>query len=688
QLTPLLTPPVGQTAVPDLTDGPTPTPLAPQLTPLLTPPIGQTSVPDLTDGPTPTPLAPQLTPLLTPPVGQTSVPDLTDGPTPTPLAPQLTPLLTPPIGQTSVPDLTDGPTPTPLAPLLTPMLTPAVMQTAVPDLTDGPTPTPLAPLLTPMLTPAVIQTTVPDLTDGPIPATGTQPPDGSTQPPDVTAPPDHRPPPLVTPPPDVTPGPEVTHAPLYSVPPGLPVIAPPGDNNPPIRPQITTGGVVPPTSFGGTGIPPGNWDIQTYSEGHQWNGTHQSRAEGEWGSATVSATGGVSYKEDPAKIAQHPGDVTSTSTGSSSSTTHGAINPGGHMLTNNGAFNGKAWWKVVTETGEVQTYSVETRSHSELYDVFYNGQYYGTYMISADTRTEHISGSRTWVGHQHHVGDTRHGHWEETPDQDIFHLANPVVNKLTGGDLTLDPAASSSDEGEAGQGDAIESSFTIELDPDAEALAGLSALEPLEGDAAAQDSDDAKPLQDHALPLEEGGSSEQPEGPPQEPTDPAPAPDGQGALPAPEALQQAVQATLEAPSADTTPAASDQQAPPDPAELQAALQELLNAQPAGSDAPPAGTGEEAEATEPQAPSEPPDASQLQAAAQAVLEAAPASSETSPQGGGSTPLAEEIPNTGATPDNPGNAEPDQALGAADSGPADFAQGLPTQTDPDDALPPAF
>jgi hypothetical protein len=65
------------------------------------------------------------------------------------------------------------------------------------------------------------------------------------------------------------------------------------------------------------------------------------------------------------------------------------VNPGGHVLNNNGAGNGNAWWKhEIPGTSQVVTEEIESRSHNEFYDVFKDGQYVGSYQMSADA--EHV----------------------------------------------------------------------------------------------------------------------------------------------------------------------------------------------------------------------------------------------------------------------------------------------------------
>ena len=466
---------------------------------------------------------------------------------------------------------------------------------------------------------------------------------------------------------------------MYSVPPGLPLIAPPGTGNPPIKPQIPEGGEIPPTRFGGPGVPPGQWDIQTYSAGHQWGGTHQSRAEGEWGAAIVSADGAVSYREDPAKIAQHPGDVTSTSTVTGGSSAQGAINPGGHMLTNNGAFNGKAWWKVVTETGDVQTYSVETRSHSELYDIFYNGQYYGTYMISADTRTEHVSGSRTWVGHQQHVGNLHHGHWETAPDQDILHLDNPVINKLTGGDLSLTgPDSSDPEDRSLGQG--ADSVVQVELDVDPGAAEALATVGFLDSDGETEELPGHTASQADHPSLVEVGGVDQLESP-----SALAGSDGQPGAepPPPDLLQQAVQVALDESGQEQVVSVPAPQGLPDPDRLQGALQEWLEPQSAAGDPPPFGDGGDPQQAAPGATAQPPPSDQVEAAAQAVLNPDFASGDpVSPS------VGEGIPNSGAGTDDSAKVDPDQTLAAPDGAGAGWSESLPPEVNADDDLPPVF
>ncbi|MGA0022809.1 MAG: hypothetical protein ACO3GW_11605, partial [Vulcanococcus sp.] len=131
------------------------------------------------------------------------------------------------------------------------------------------------------------------------------------------------------------------------------------------------------------------WSIQVATESHQYQQQHNAAA-GEWGTATIDSRGNVNYIQNAEGIRNHPaneGEITSSTTHTvlSSSGSAGAINPGGHRLTNNGAVNGKAWWKHLNqETGQEVVEQIESRHHNEFYDVFKDGVYVGTYQMSAN----------------------------------------------------------------------------------------------------------------------------------------------------------------------------------------------------------------------------------------------------------------------------------------------------------------
>ncbi|MFZ9162751.1 MAG: hypothetical protein ACO21Q_09005, partial [Burkholderiaceae bacterium] len=184
----------------------------------------------------------------------------------------------------------------------------------------------------------------------------------------------------------------------------------------------------PPTVHFGSGEPkPGDqWSIQRSTANHEYSEQHYSAA-GEWGVATINNKGDVNYIQDPNNIKNHrvnSGDTTSvtTQTVHSSGGSGGAVNPGGHLLTNNGAVNGKAWWKHLNpETGQEIIEEIESRSHNEFYDVFKDGIYVGTYQMSANavcySRSAWVE-TRTNPGH-HVMGTTIHPGFEEWQISDV-----------------------------------------------------------------------------------------------------------------------------------------------------------------------------------------------------------------------------------------------------------------------------
>jgi hypothetical protein len=475
-----------------------------------------------------------------------------------------------------------------------------------------------------------------------------------TPPTGLTPDPGHTPPTGLTP----TGGGDVP--PHYTPPPGLPPLDPPGN---PSHPTVV-GGAIPGTSFGGNNPPPGIWSIQTSAPGHQFNGVNTPQAPGAWGTAQVSSTGVVTYREDPAKIAANPGTVTSSTTTTTSTSHTGAINPGGHMLTNNGAFHGKAWWKITSETGEVQTYSIETRDHTETYDIFYNGQYYGTYLISADSRTEHIGEQKVWVRNTH--GNPHLGHYETTPAQDIFHISDPIVQRLAGGELSLvDPtiAADAPDP----SAEHHEDSATLELlDPLPDPVGLEGAAQALAEDHQAlhthpgvdQDSSDQLTTAD-GLAAEDSPSLVLPT------EEPAPL---AAAIVEPDQLLQAVHATLEPPVAAAAPPLSPSSGDAenlDHQQLQQITQSFLEgehtpADPATESSEPARAGDtSAPSAEVQHGAQEPgsleqshaegsevlDPAKLQEASQTLLSSDGPEAASPADAQGSSPVPEEIPNTG-------------------------------------------
>jgi hypothetical protein len=231
--------------------------------------------------------------------------------------------------------------------------------------------------------------------------------------------------------------PESTHPPVQVV----NQTATPGDRDHPGAtsvlpiPQTTN----PPTAQFGTGGV-GRWSIQASTSGHQYSGHDQSTAQGEWGRAYINPQGVVGYRADSSLIgasAPGAGDQTSTTTSTfvagSSGSHGGATNPGGHTLNNNGAIHGNAWWKhAVPGTSEVVTEQIESRSHNEFYDVFKDGQYVGTYQISADA--EHFTRDAYRLWHDVKNGPKPNRGWQEygavQPAVDQWNLANVHVAKL------------------------------------------------------------------------------------------------------------------------------------------------------------------------------------------------------------------------------------------------------------------
>jgi hypothetical protein len=239
----------------------------------------------------------------------------------------------------------------------------------------------------------------------------------------------------ITQPPSYKP-PAVTQAPIQVV-----TLKPPTNPHPTtaFTPEPTTN---PPVIHFGTGDGPHQWSIQTSSPDHHYSGHNQLTATGEWGRAFINSQGLVQYKQDSNLMAQHtegPNDRISTTTVTHTVTSQGTggqvINPGGKVMTNNGAFHGNAWWKhPVPGTSQVITEQIESRSHNEFYDVFKDGQYVGTYQMSADATHITQAGYTLWR-EQHKNGNIHNPHMEwvangTAPPIDEWHLNNVLVRPL------------------------------------------------------------------------------------------------------------------------------------------------------------------------------------------------------------------------------------------------------------------
>jgi hypothetical protein len=189
----------------------------------------------------------------------------------------------------------------------------------------------------------------------------------------------------------------------------------------------------------------------------------------------VNSQGVVSYKQDSDSIGKNPpgsGDtVTSTSSSfvvGGSSGSGGAVNPGGHTLNNNGAVHGNAWWKhPVPGTSQVVTEQIESRSHNEFYDVFKDGQYVGTYQISADATHFTQPGYQLWTYKSNGPRFDRgwHQNGPYVPPVDEWQLANVHVAALppepTGlpGDTPIQ-----SDDPDSQDDESVE--VNVQIDPD------------------------------------------------------------------------------------------------------------------------------------------------------------------------------------------------------------------------------
>ena len=101
-------------------------------------------------------------------------------------------------------------------------------------------------------------------------------------------------------------------------------------------------------------------------------------------------------------------------------------------MTNNGAFHGNAWWKhPVPGTDKIVTEQIESRSHNEFYDVFKDGQYVGTYQMSADathiTQPSYQLFAEHRLGHSHNFRYVPSGY---SPEIDDWRLSNVLVRPL------------------------------------------------------------------------------------------------------------------------------------------------------------------------------------------------------------------------------------------------------------------
>ncbi|MFM8260063.1 MAG: hypothetical protein ACKN83_09615 [Vulcanococcus sp.] len=139
-------------------------------------------------------------------------------------------------------------------------------------------------------------------------------------------------------------------------------------------------------------------------------------------------------------------------------------------MNSNGAVHGNAWWKhPVPGTSQVVTEQIESRSHNEFYDVFKDGQYVGTYQMSADA--EHVTqdGYQLWSSTRHgnHVVWHQNGQWVDAIDE--WNLTNVHVAKLppeppSAADDASDPSADQSDDPHDADDQTSDGSVQTDLD--------------------------------------------------------------------------------------------------------------------------------------------------------------------------------------------------------------------------------
>ena len=295
-------------------------------------------------------------------------------------------------------------------------------------------------------------------------ATATQPPDHSTEPAEVIttpAPETQAPtrfPPNPTPPPGVgkietqTPPPGGTFKPLIV---NHNPVTPPAGSHPSTPPSTQTPHAV---DFSGAGGHPGGWSIQRSSESHSFQGGNHQSANGEWGTARIDQYGRVTYIVDENGIKNNP--TTAGEVSRSEQQIHresgGVINPGGHMLNNNGAVHGNAWWKHPRPgSSEVVTIEIESRSHNEFYDVFKDGRYVGTYQMSADAQHYHSDGWEEVI--RNHGGHIKSRTWHDGIDQ--YSMTNLLLVKLPPEPPTDSSAANSADEEQPNEDSDLTASF-------------------------------------------------------------------------------------------------------------------------------------------------------------------------------------------------------------------------------------
>jgi len=198
---------------------------------------------------------------------------------------------------------------------------------------------------------------------------------------------------------------------------------------------------IPVVGFGGPGTTPGGWQIVRSTTNHDnpppANG-HQTSATGEWGTARIDQNGQVSYNENPNGIRDHlpkPEELTgsSSSTHQVGGTSSGVTNPGGQTHTNHGMTQGAARWKHPSATtGEMVETQLDTSSHTEFYDVYKDGVYIATYMVSADATHFHSDGYSWQVTKHNGRPDPRYP-GGRSPEIDQWYMSNIKVAALPRG---------------------------------------------------------------------------------------------------------------------------------------------------------------------------------------------------------------------------------------------------------------
>ncbi|WP_411867637.1 hypothetical protein [Vulcanococcus limneticus] len=192
------------------------------------------------------------------------------------------------------------------------------------------------------------------------------------------------------------------------------------------------------------------WEITQHGQPPPTGGAPQQQAGSDWGRVTIDNTGQVGFERNQDLIEQwarqHPEDVesqTSTTThhsgsGSTTTTAGEVVNPGGHASAKLAFQTGNAWWKHPSapqqgpEGHEESRSEVAAMSYSHVYDVYRDGQYVGSYLMTGDLKRE-TSTTETvtnqWTGYSRQGGG--HVVYQDNQPPGSGHGANAVHYQLT-----------------------------------------------------------------------------------------------------------------------------------------------------------------------------------------------------------------------------------------------------------------